>query len=494
VYKKIILIVFVGLVVFSAIYALTGKKKVTTNSDKAYQLYLAGEELTRKLYYSDAIPKFEKAIKIDTNFAMAYAMLANMYYMFDEKDNAMKLIDKAVLLFPKITEKEQLIINNIKGVIYNDMEFTEKNREKMIQKYPKSLEGYQFKASDYQMKHDFVNAIKEYEQLLKNYPDYALAYNMLGYLNYYQRNFDKAITNIKKYSIMAGKQANPHDSYGEILMYLGRYDEAIKEFEKANKIKPDLYFVLNHLGDVYREIGRFRDAIGYYERARDMATNKLQVIEADIEIAFTFWRENKNDKALNILDEALDFKIGCVSSIILKGNALMLQGIIWAQNKEFEKAIANLDSIESLMANDELRKDEGKLNSIQIYRTLLSGTIALNKKDYNKAIDDFQFLIDNSQLPSVLWFRQLLGNAYNLSGNFEKAKECYMANLADNSNHPLSLFQLAQVYKNLGDIENQKQMLLKFLSVTSGADESFVDVIDARKQLDSLVQLQIEES
>lgn len=488
-YKKIILVIFIGLVIFSAIYALSGKKKVTTSSNKAYQAYLAAEELTRKLYYSDAIPEFEKAIKIDTNFAMAYAMLANMYYMFDEKDNAMKLIDKAVLLFPKITEKEQLIINNIKGVIYNDMEFMEKNREEIIQKYPKSLEGHQFKATDYQIKHDFVNAIKEYEQLLKDEPDYALAYNMLGYLNYYERNFDEAISNIKKYSIMAGKQANPHDSYGEILMYLGRYDEAIKEFEKANKIKPDLHFVLNHLGDVHREIGRFRDAIGYYERARDMATNKFQVIEADIEIAFTLWQENKNDKALNILDEALDFKIGCVSSILLKGNALMLQGIIWAQNKEFEKATINLKTIDSLMVKDEIRRDKNRLISLQNQRAFLNGTLALEKNDYDKAIEDFQFLIDNSQLPSILWFRHLLGNAYARSGDYEKAEETYLTNLKDNPNHPLSLFRLAQVYKNIGDVENQKQMLLKFLSVTSGADEDVEEVIKARKQLDSLVQL-----
>lgn len=488
-YKKVILLIFVGLVIFSIIYALSGKKKVTTSSDRAYQAYLAGEELTRKLYYSDAIPEFEKAVKIDTNFAMAYTMLADLYHMHGRRDDAKKEIERAVSLFPMITEKERLIIGNIKGVINNDTEMMEKNREKLIQKYPKSIEAHLYRATHYQRERDFVNAIKEFEQLLEDEPNYALAYNMLGYLNYYERNFDEAISNLKKYSIMAGKQANPHDSYGEILMYLGHYDEAIKEFEKANKIKSDLYFVLNHLGDVHREIGRYRDAIGYYERARDIATTEHQVIGADVDIAFTFWRANKNNKALNILDEVLDFKPDDVNVLYIKGNALLLQGVIRAQTGEFEKAILNLNAIDSLMTRDEIKKEKMRLNSAKIIRAFLSGTIAIEKGDYDKAIDDFQFLIDNSQLPSMLWFRQLLGNAYAHSGNYEKAKETYLTNLEDNPNHPLSLFQLAQVYKDLGDVENQKQMLLRFLSVTSGADEDIDEIIIARKQVDSLIQL-----
>jgi len=133
-----------------------------------------------------------------------------------------------------------------------------------------------YKASHFMEDHDFENAIIEYEQIIKDEPDFALAYNMLGYLNYYVRNFDEALLNIKKYSIVAGKQANPHDSYGEILMYLGRYDDAIKEFETANRIKPDLDFVLGHLGHVNREIGRYRDAIGYFERAKEFARKGLR--------------------------------------------------------------------------------------------------------------------------------------------------------------------------------------------------------------------------
>jgi len=94
--KKIILVIFIGLLIFSVIYALSGKKKYTTSSDQAYHTFLAGEELMKKLYYTDAIPEFEKAVKIDTNFAMAYAMLAELYNMHDRKDDAQESIQKAV--------------------------------------------------------------------------------------------------------------------------------------------------------------------------------------------------------------------------------------------------------------------------------------------------------------------------------------------------------------------------------------------------------------
>ena len=218
--KRIILIVFVGLLIFSVIYALSEKKTVTTSSDQAYQVFKAGEELWQKLYYADAISEFEKAVKIDTNFAMAYAVLAELYNMHGRTDDAQKSIQKAVSLIPLVTEKEQLLISILKGRIIEDTELREKSCDELIRKYPNSLEAHLYKTVHLIEDHDFENAIKEYEQIVQDEPDFALGYNMLGYLNYYVRNFDEALLNIKKYSIVAGKQANPHDSYGEILMYL----------------------------------------------------------------------------------------------------------------------------------------------------------------------------------------------------------------------------------------------------------------------------------
>jgi tetratricopeptide (TPR) repeat protein len=86
--KKLILVLFLALVIFSVIYALRDKREFTTSSEKAYQAFQAGETLRKKLYYREAIPEFEKAVKIDTNFAIAYSRLAELYNDFDEAEKA----------------------------------------------------------------------------------------------------------------------------------------------------------------------------------------------------------------------------------------------------------------------------------------------------------------------------------------------------------------------------------------------------------------------
>jgi len=481
--KKIILVIFIGLLIFSVIYALSGKKKYTTSSDQAYHTFLAGEELMKKLYYTDAIPEFEKAVKIDTNFAMAYAMLAELYNMHDRKDDAQESIQKAVSLMPLVTEKEQLLISISQGKILKDTELSKKGHDELILKYPNSLEAHMYKASHFMEDHDFENAIIEYEQIIKDEPDFALAYNMLGYLNYYVRNFDEALLNIKKYSIVAGKQANPHDSYGEILMYLGRYDDAIKEFETANRIKPDLDFVLGHLGHVNREIGRYRDAIGYFERAKEFARNEGYAARAEEQIAYTRYIHEEKKQALELFDNLYKEHSDWYSVVAYRG-------IVAAGLEKYDIADSCIDDLNKMLEKaDSSEASQNYKNEIIIYRKALLGKIALMKEDYNEAINVYKDIIELVSLPNLIMMKALLGKSYMYAGELNLAEEVLLTNLDDNPNHPYTLFMLSKVYREMGSTEKQKQTLLTYLSVMSGADEDIREVVEARQQLDSLIEM-----
>ena len=481
--KKIILASFVGLLIFSVIYALSGKKKYTTSSDQAYQTYLAGEELMQKLYYADAIPEFEKAVRIDTNFAMAHIMLGELYNMYGNKEDAQKSIEKAVSLFPMITEKEQLIISVYQCGINEDKESRRNKCDELIQKYPQSLEAHLYRATHFMEDRDFQNAINEFEQIIEDEPDYALAYNMLGYLNYYIRNFDEALLNIKKYSIVGGKQANPHDSYGEILMYIGRYDEAIKEFETANKIKPDLEFVLHHLGQVNREIGRYRDAIGYFERAKEFARNEGYAARAEEQIAYSKYLHEEKEQALELLDNIYKEHSEWYSVATYRGT-------VAAGLKKFDIADACIDDLNRMLEKaDSSGAGQYYKNEIIIHREALLGKIALMKENYNEAINVYKNIAELINLPGLVMMKFLLGKSYLYAGKLDLAEEILLNNLNDNPNHPYTLFILAKVYKEKGNPEKQKQMLLTYLSVMSGADEDIRDVIEARQQLDSLMEM-----
>jgi len=481
--KKVIVIIFIALVIFSAIYALWDKREVTTSSDQAYQAYKIGEATNKKLYYNEAIPHFERAISIDTNFAAAYASLGTLYFETGRQEEAKQMFEKAMSKFALITEREQILITIGQFNINKNRPAAEEAIDEYIEKYPDDFYGLRFLAEKEQRDGNFDGAISAYEKLIDMDPGDALAYNMLGYLNYYNRNFEDAISYIKKYSMIASQEANPHDSYGEILMYIGQYDEAIKEFETADKIKNDLDFVLSHLGSVHRELGRYRDAIGYFERAKEFARSEAYEARAEEQIAYSLYRTGDNDQALKLIND-LHSKHSEWYSVVA------YWGIINAGSGNIEIAYSAIDELNEMLDKaDSSGSSEEYKNTIIIYRESVRGKIGLVEKDYNKAIEAYSQIIELSQLPGLMMFRYLLGEAYYQAGELEKARNILLTNLADNPNHPFSLFTLSQIYKGTGATDKQEQALLTYLSVMSGADDSVEDVRTARQQLDSLTEL-----
>jgi tetratricopeptide (TPR) repeat protein len=484
--KRLILLIFVVLVVVSAVYGLRDQKKVTTDSDKAYKTYMAGQDFLDRLYFRDAVTEFEKAVKIDTNFAMAYARLGSLYYsLYGDKEKAGNMLDKAMTIAPNVKEKERLTIQIMQADIKGNEAEIEKYREEFLTKYPDCLESHRFQADKYFRTMEYDKVINEYEAILKIDPNYAQAYNMLAYVNYYTRNYDEAIDYIKKYVYMASDQANPHDSYGELLMNIGKYDEAINEFKMADKIKPDLYFVLTHLGNVYNSIGRVRDAVGYYLRARDNATNKNEIIKSELNIAAVYWDNLGYERGLKSIEELIAKHPNDLAVLSWYGFAL-------AMNNQVEKTsevLAKFDSLSTIRLDTMPFTSKGEAKKeIGNVKKLIYGTIALKTANYDKAIADIQTVTDSTSLPSKIWFRCFLSDAYTAAGNYAKARDILMMNLLDNPNHALTLIRLANVYKELKQTDNQKETLLRYLSVMSGADEEVIAVKNARIELNKLLQ------
>lgn len=485
--KRLLLLIFVVLVVVSGVYALRDQKKVTTSSDKAYKAYINGIESMHKLYNKEAVVEFENAIKLDSNFAMAYARLALLNNDYaGNKDEAKKLIAKAVSLFPKIKEKERLLISILDARIGGDWPKVRSLQATFISKFPDCLETHEFLAVQYQETKNYEKSIAEYQKILKIDPNYAFAYNMMAYLNYYLRNYDLALDNVKKYVMIAADQANPHDSYGELLMNLGKYDEAIEQFNQANKIKPDLYFVLMHLASAYYQTGRIRDALGYIERARDNAVSQANIDNCDLSIIGIYWEYGELDKALAWNDKILERDPDNIRAINNRGAILAMKGNL----QEAKADLNRMDDIIQKKKNADMTLFTDTKESYSILRNQITGLIAMKEGDQQTSITALQAMADSSMLPGKLWQRAFLGMAYMKLGNYAKARDVYLLNLQDNPNHGLTLRFLAELYGILKQPENQKETLLRFLSVMSGADEGLAAVKDARAQLNRLLQIQ----
>ena len=110
-------------------------------------------------------------------------------------------------------------------------------------------------------------AIEQYEQALRLYPDYAEARFNLGVALREANRLQDAVGQWQETLRIDPHYAEAYNNLGNALLEAGRVPEAIAQYERALRIKPGLAEVHNNLAAVLIKLGRFEDAIGHCEQA-----------------------------------------------------------------------------------------------------------------------------------------------------------------------------------------------------------------------------------
>lgn len=212
---------------------------VSTKSMEAYKYFLKGRELYDKNYNDDACKQLEKAIELDSTFALAHLYLAwvygNLRYVAKEE----KAFEKAKAFSKKATEKEKLYIEAYyAGRIENLPEKRFSIFKQMAKKFPKEKRVYISLGFQYRMRQMYKEAIINFNKALELDPEFSNAYNFLAYTYSEMGNYEKAIEHFKRYAFLSPGDANPFDSMGDLYFKLGELDNAITKFKEAVEIKP----------------------------------------------------------------------------------------------------------------------------------------------------------------------------------------------------------------------------------------------------------------
>ncbi|MDL2719085.1 MAG: tetratricopeptide repeat protein [Acidobacteriota bacterium] len=252
-------------------YFLRARRDVTTTSEKAWRAYHEAAENDLKMYEREAISGYAAALQEDPHFVMATLRLADKMRGRDP-DRAKSLLASAARYRDEISGREQLLLR-----IYEerwgrrDMAVLGKLFDEYVESFPDDPEGYRMRANHLAMVNRTSDAIAEYERLLTINPNYATAYNTLGYYWAGRGDYAKAEDFLKRYRYLAPEQANPFDSLGEIYARVGRYDEAEENLRKALAIKEDFYASYGHLGSVEVGRGHPEKAAAFFRKAADAA-------------------------------------------------------------------------------------------------------------------------------------------------------------------------------------------------------------------------------
>ncbi len=274
-----------------AIWLQFTKSLADKYSDNKITQYLWADAKMRNGLIDDAIAGFNKAIEIDSLFALAYYqkgfIYTNLNYNFN---SAVSYFNKAAkadpqfsraymeigTLYSKINKydialdyaNKSLAIDSQSAIAF----FNRANAYYHLGKYKKAILDYDqaimirpfWPEAFYNRGNVFLfgtkaylSAILDYDKALVMREKYADALRNRGMANSYQGKLPDALSDYTKLIRIDSTDAGAYSSRGNVLMNLGKMENALKDYNKAIEINPEhaeayenrgfLYMV--HLGD-----------------------------------------------------------------------------------------------------------------------------------------------------------------------------------------------------------------------------------------------------
>ena len=285
------------------------KIAITTSSEKARAAFLKARELSENLRSAAAKPLLDEAIREDPNFAVALLLRAGTATTPSEYFERMKA---AVAAAPKASEGEQLWIRASEAGARGNQKESGELFAKLVAAYPEderarfSLSSYHYGVRNYEA------AAAECRRAIQLAPNYAPAYNMLGYSLRETGNDKEAEAALRKYVELVPNEPNPQDSLAELLMKMGRFDDSIEAYRKALSLDPQFWG--SHRGIAANLLfqDKHKEAMEQLQKAFEVASDDSERRRALREMAICHVDQGRVPAALDMISKAtaLDEKSG----------------------------------------------------------------------------------------------------------------------------------------------------------------------------------------
>jgi len=170
-------------------------EQATTNSLEALKSYTLGRKTVREKGDVEAIPFYKRAIELDPNFALAYAVLGVGYSNLNQPRLAADHLKKAFDLRDRITEREKFHITALYyQLATGELEKSNQTEELWVQVYPRDDVAYTDFGSIHMILGQYEKAAIETREALRLNPTSVLGYENMGEIYLALNRFDEART------------------------------------------------------------------------------------------------------------------------------------------------------------------------------------------------------------------------------------------------------------------------------------------------------------
>ena len=435
---------------------------ITTKSQDARDLFIQGLDLMQRLRVPESVEYFEKAVQLDTNFALAYF---NLSVAAENAIDRLRYLEKAKSKIDDVSKGERLLILGFDAAIMGNPGKQLEYFEELVRVYPKDVNAHMTLGNQYFGTQKYDLAIEQYKIASQLNPQFTQTYNQLGYSYRFMGDYSKAEAAFKKYISLLPDDSNPYDSYAELLLEMGEYEVSIENYEKAIELNPD--FANSYMGIATNlnlkgehELARKKLKEMYYQFKNEGI--RRQALGA---MVISFVDQGKYDQALKTMEKRLENAMASLDTLAmvrdhnLMGIILLDEGNVNAADEKFRYMITLVNKSNSPAAIK---------NAWQRISFYWQSRISLEREKFDEAWKyQKMYFQAATEVENVFQIKAAHGLAGMILFAEEKFDEALSEFEKSNLQNPYNFYRMGLVYKAKGDLTSAKQYFEKSVNANS---------------------------
>jgi serine/threonine protein kinase/tetratricopeptide (TPR) repeat protein len=506
----------------------TSVGEMTTQFPEAYDHYIEGIMAAASRDNQEAVPELERAVSIDSTFALAYYQLSKIHFFIlggaGQHELAQEYAEMAWKYRARLGSRDRMRLEAWREQIYGRVEDALDICREMLLRWPDDRDLLKELSRKYTFYWYFDKGLEIATQGISYYPDdYDFVYRAAACLSFMDRRRE-ALELTRSYAERHAEDAFAWVGVAIRYIELAMPDSAEIAAQRALENDPSSFYAQGIAVDCEYLRGNLEGAIDSCDRllARDDLLDSQRILILTnivyyMNLPLLYMEGGQYDKAIEQFEKARQFVSDPGDEISIESNLnriLLRMGHAdrvkrWAQafsertedrrgKKPGEilriRALVALDSLETARSSYHQYVADNIENGVglaDLYpQDKLRAEIALAENDPETAITALGNMKRRGMTYGAgLWYiewREMLARAYRMAGRLEEAAEVHEDMLREFRSHFISHYELGKIYEEMGRNKDAIDEYERFLEMWSQADEGLPQLEDAKSRLEYL--------